>query len=234
MKKALLIFVLGVEARAGTIVAPSGWDNIEADTSGVGLFGAGSGDRVQIIYSSQNFFSIPAEGIYVTALRFRMDGQYADSFSATPEFELRLSTSSQNPNGLSSVWTDNIGADETVVLPRSVVAINSGPPKLGGPNSFSIEIPLPTQFLYLPARGNLLMDARVFSAAGTRNLDWTFNTSDGVSVAAGQLSSPSASVVSHSGLITQFVFTTVPEPSLWSLFVVGSGGIYIWRKRVTS
>jgi hypothetical protein len=234
MKKALFILMFAVAVHAGTIVAPNGLENVEGDTSAIGLFGGGSSSRTQVIYSSQQFTSLPREGVYITALRFRMDGQYADSFSASPELEIRMSTTLRNPNGLSADWADNIGANETVVVPRSFVPISSGSPRLGGPNSFSIEIPFPTRFRYLPTEGNLLMDARVFSAAGTRNLDWKFGDADGVSVAVGPLSLSSAITISQSGLITQFVFEPIPEPSCWSLVIAGLGGILLWRKYVST
>jgi hypothetical protein len=231
MKLLSLFFLFLVSVRAGTLVAPSGLENVEGNSSAIGLFGGGSASRSQIIYSGQLFSSSPPEGVYITGVRFRMDGQYADTFTATPDLEIHLSTTSQNPNGLSATWTENIGSDETVVLPRATVSISSGQANLGGPNSFSIEIPFPTKFRYSPLGGNLLMDATVYSAAGTRNLDWNLGNTDGVSAAVGSISSSTASVVSQTGLITQFVFIPVPEPSSYILTCVGIAWLIRRRKK---
>jgi hypothetical protein len=197
---------------AATVVAPNGLENVEGDTSAIGLFGGGTGSRTQVIYSGQQLSLFQPEGVYITELRFRMDGQYADGFSANANLEIHLSTTHANPNGLDPNFAANIGLDETVVLPRSSVPISSSA-TLGGPNSFSVVIPLPTAFFFRPANGNLLLDAKVYSAAFTRNLDWSSATSDGVSAAVGGISSVTAGAVSESGLITQFVFTPVPEVS---------------------
>jgi hypothetical protein len=187
-----------------------------------------------MIYSAHQLSLFQPEGVYITELRFRMDGQYADGFSANPNLEIHMSTTLANPNGLDPNFAANIGPNETLVLPRSSIPIGSTA-NLGGPNSFSIVIPLPTAFFYRPADGNLLIDAKVYSAAFTRNLDWSSATGDGVSAAAGAISSSTAGAVTETGLITQFVFTPVPEASPSTLLLVFCsillGGKYVFSGR---
>jgi hypothetical protein len=234
MKALVLIgwVCLAVHVRGATMVAPNGFENIEGDTSSGGLFGAGSNSRTQMIYANSHFSLFPPDGAYITELRFRMDGQYADAFSSNPNLEIHLSTTQANPNQLSGTFAANIGSDETVVLPKSSVSLSSGA-NPGGPNSFSIVIPLPRSFYYNPSNGHLLMDAWVYSlGTDSRNLDWNTGTGDGVSAVTEPLTGSIGPTISNLGLITQFVFEPVPEPStvaslIFGFFVVGG----VWRRK---
>jgi hypothetical protein len=227
MKKAFFILMFAVATQAGTIVAPSGLESVEGDTSAIGLFG-GSARRTQLIYGSENFSSLPTGGVLISELRFRMDGDYLSGFSGSADLEIHLSTSTQNPEFLNPQFSANIGVDEVTALPRSTISLSSVA-KPGGPNAFSVVIPLPTRFHYNPASGYLLMDAFVYSSTDVPNLDWRFSTSDGVSVMVGGLTSSSGGTISHNALVTQFVFEPVPEPSTMAL--IGTGIFMALRRK---
>lgn len=211
MKTAIFALLISASVRAGTLVLPNGLDNVEGNSSAGPLFGAGGG-RTQVIYSGSNFSLVPAEGAYITALSFRVDGPNGHAFSTTAEIDIHLSTTQQNPEQLNTLFSANVGSDETLVFPRNTIGIASDF-VADGPNSFSIVIPLPTRYLYRPSSGNLLFDARVYDVGSMANLDWQFSPSDGVSSAAGPLTSATAAVVSNNGIVTKFEFEPVPEPS---------------------
>lgn len=209
---------------------PNGLDSVEGDTSAIGLFG-GSPRRTQVIYAGRNFTSIPKGGVFITALQFRIDGQYQTGFSGAADLEIHLSTSLQNPDLLNPLFASNIGSDERITLPRSTIPLSSGA-NPGGLNSFSVIIPLPTHFFFDPSVGNLLMDAFVYADSGVLNLDWQSGPSDGVSAMVGSLTNPTATTVTQAGLVTRFVFEPVPEPPI-NLLVIGSLIAWIkWRRNV--
>jgi hypothetical protein len=157
MKTAFLLLLSALSCGAATVVAPPGTESVEGNSSAGPLFGGGAPARTQVVYGSQNFLSVPPGGMLISELRFRMDGRYGSGFSGGADLEIHLSTSTQNPDSLNQLFSANIGPDETVVFPRSTIALSSGAIP-GGPNSFSVVIPLPTRFYYNPANGYLLMD----------------------------------------------------------------------------
>src|SRR3954447_7383336 len=78
---------------------------------------AGSGTlkrslRVQEVYGAVHF---PTGGLVITELRFRPDYYYGFAFTNTvTTLQVRLSTTTAEPERLSSVFAQNVGADETV------------------------------------------------------------------------------------------------------------------------
>lgn len=81
--------------------------------------------------------------ILITAMVFRPDaGGSGAAFSTTlSNIEIDLSTTSANPNALSTTFANNIGADDTVVFGAGALALSSaftGP--AGGPKNFDIVI----------------------------------------------------------------------------------------------
>src|SRR6185436_18859456 len=147
------------------LVVPNGLENHEA--------AGGSGaihvrNRDQTVYSSSHF---PASPIWIESLAFRpnvFDGTPGHAFTTSvSNLQINMSTTTKVPDGLSSVFSNNIGTDETVVFsgPITLSSEFSGP--AGGPKDFDIIIPLQQPFLYDPSAGNLLVDIRVFSGEAT-------------------------------------------------------------------
>jgi hypothetical protein len=235
MKALILMGLIGVTAQVfgAEIVVPNGMENTEGDRGVIPLFGSDQG-RTQIIYGSQNFSLFPPEGVYLVELRFRVNGGL-NSFSGSADLELRMSTSSANPESLNSLFSANVGSDEAVVLPRTVIALSGTQTSPNGPNSFSVIIPLPTQFLYKPANGNLLIDAAVFGSSNLRNLDWSSSENDGASSALGGLpTAQTAGILDHVSPVLQLVYVPVPEPNIFGLVAMGALIAFLRRKRVTT
>src|ERR1051325_2211630 len=115
--------------------------------------------RFQQVYSasafSQVFQSSPG-GFFINTIGFRGDEQFGGGNDRAPNFQINLSTTQKGPDGLSAVFSQNVGLDDTVVF---------GP---GGRNFLSSPrqydaITLSTPFFYNPSAGNLLLDVRMYS-----------------------------------------------------------------------
>jgi len=115
--------------------------------------------RSQQVYGATE---LPPGPIRITALRFRPDYYYGAAYDDEPlEVKVSLSTTTKSPDGLSTTFASNVGADETVVFNSHNNAIDissafDGPSD--GPKAFDIEIPLTTPFDYNAAEGNLLLE----------------------------------------------------------------------------
>jgi len=148
--------------------------------------------RIQEVYGAPNF--AVADALYITELRYRPDSTYGSNFSTIiGNIEIRLSTTTREPDGLSQFYAQNPGPDETLVY-SGALAISSqctGPP--GQPKDFDIIIPLQTPFLYNPAAGNLLVDLRNFTGSaasllggdGDEATDWSSRLGGPLNVVTG-------------------------------------------------
>jgi hypothetical protein len=149
--------------------------------------------------------------------------------SGTWTNELRLSTTSKAPDGLSQVFSENAGSDERIVMPAAqrqfgATFVNLNPPPFTGIFQFD------TPFLYNPSQGNLLLDFRVFALGYTFppegfSVDFVSRPGDGVSILLAGGANPTTGVLDTSGAIFQFGYTPVPEPS--AVVLVGLGGVTI-------
>src|SRR5678815_4864698 len=92
----------------------------------------------------------------ITAIRFfyRNDGFLNVDITS---LQINLSTTSKGPDGLSTVFSENIGANETVVFGPRPARFGPGSPL--PEYTFQLDEP----FFYDPSAGNLLMDVRNFS-----------------------------------------------------------------------
>lgn len=150
----------------------------------------------------------------IRSISFREDATHQFGFTSYfRDFQLNLSTTSRSDDGLSSVFSENVGADDRVVIPRGEFRIGAS----------QVIIRLTTPFLYNPREGNLLLDIRNYGGGGTgwaippfvgsAYLDALNTLGDGVSsVSATSINALSGST-STLGLVTTFHMTQVPEPS---------------------
>jgi len=159
---ATLSVAFGPWANADFVVAPNTMATNDS------AFGAGThraaNYRSQQVYGSVHF---PQDiALVITELRFRPDYASGFAFNTTiANIQFNLSTTTRNPDGLSTTFANNVGFDDTVVF-SGALSISSqftGPP--GGPKNFDIIVPLSTPFLYNPAAGNLLLEVRNFSGS---------------------------------------------------------------------
>ena len=226
-------------------MAPIGKLNIEGNGHNYypfnigGTGGTGDSQRYQQAYGASDFPGI-AGPVFITKIAFRPDAFLGRAFSLTilPDIQINLSTITLGPDGLSLVFADNLGLDDSIVFARGPMSLSSnfaGP--VGGPMDFDIVITLTTPFLYDPAAGNLLMDVRNFGGGTTTVLDQEVAAGDSIGRvhtnidSPGLVNSPTAANRDTGGLVTQFTHSPVPEPGAACLFLVGAGLCYISRQR---
>jgi PEP-CTERM motif len=214
--------------KGDSLVVPNALANTEGDSNNGIPFNI-SGGRYQQVYAASQF---PSSPIRITGMSFRPDGEYAVPFNTTlPDVQINLSTSTHLVDGLSTTFALNVGADDTVVrsggLPLSSAA--TGP--FLGPKQFDISITFFTSFVYNPAAGNLLLDVRNFGGGTTPPFDAAYIENDPLSrtfTLSGSVNSTDAEDADTLGLVTQFTFTIVPEPSTLALAAFGFAGLAAW------
>ena len=219
--------------------------------------------RYQQVYDADGFISLGGP-ILITGIDFRPNvgcpagsagnpGCFPGSaFSATiPSIRIDLSTTSKlpfcdstgchsSPNRLSLTFANNVGADDLTVFPTGSLSFSSaftGPD--GGPKAFDIHVGFANPFLYDPSKGNLLLDARTFISAGITLplFDSESNTCCVSRVANSQTGGANGTVGDFAdglGLVTQFEFTSVPEPSTGVLAAAGLIAALILRRRLVA
>ena len=230
----LFLLLYAPLARADVIVVPNTLATVEGNANNFGPFFNNS-VRYQQVYSASQFPSSTGP-LMITQIAFRPDGSVANP-SLTLIFnsvQIDLSTTSSTPGTLSTTFASNVGADNVTVF-NSFVFLNApvtGPP--GGPKGFTVTFPI-TPFIYNPSAGNLLLDVRAFESGGgiSAPLDAQSNSPFTAHVDAPSIAATSGSSFAD-GLVTQFQFTPVPEPST---LVLGSLGVLLvgvggrWRRR---
>lgn len=239
--KAVFLALIAGAAFGSTIVIPGA----DAATNGAGgndfPFNLADQFRTEIryqqVYAGSAFGTGP---ILITGIAFRLDedATFGHAFSTTlPNVRIDLSTTSANPDALSTTFANNVGADDTIVFGTGTLAISStrsGP--AAGPQPFDIFINFGTPFRYDPSRGNLLFDLRNIDGGSTAEFDTDITPGNATSrLLSVNVNSPTGSADTN-GLVTEFVFQSadVPEPGLsmlcgGALLVIALAGV---RRRV--
>jgi hypothetical protein len=221
-------------AAASTIVSPGADASVEGSSNNgypfnLSFFSQPSMRYQQVFNSSE--FSAAGSPMLITGIAFRPDSGTGDAFSSTlSSVRIDLSTTSVNASTLSPVFANNVGANDAVVFNGALSLSSAYLGPVGGPKNFDIVITLTTPFLYNPANGSLLMDVRNFGGGGTTQFD-----SDVLPptqrVWAGAVGDTTGTNIGDSGLVTQFIYTAVPEPQTVSLAALGLAGIAARRLR---
>jgi len=236
---ALAVSALGGEtARAVFIVSPAAQATTEGNVSNgfpfnITDFGLNS-QRYQQVYLASEFAGVRGPQ-FVTQIAFRPDATTGGAFSGTfPNIQINLSTTPRGPDGLSTTFADNVGANDTVVSsgPLTLSSAFAGP--AAGPKAFDIVINLLAPFLYDPAAGNLLLDVRNFGGGRTTAFDAQTTTGDPTSRAFTMTANgvnDATGTLDTDGLVTRFDLTPVPEPS--GVALLGRGGVRLrgWLRR---
>ena len=184
--------------------------------------------RYQQIYGSSDFLIRMPQGGYINGIRFDVaDARYGGHpFGTTlPNIQINLSTTPRAVDGLSTVFAENRGLDDIVVLgPTSITLSDSVP---GGAD---VIIAFSTPFFYNPSAGNLLMDVRNFGGGRTSPFNANNVLGDTVSsvYSSGTVNDASGIAIT-AGLITIFDVTPVPEPSVAALGVAVLVVSVLWR-----
>lgn len=215
---AATLALLVASTHAAMVVVPGGLAGTEGNTGTRFPFSPENSPatvRSQQVYAASEFGSLGGPA-FITQIAFRPDGPSGVAFSSTlPGIQINLSTTSAAPDLLSTTFANNIGANDTTVFSGALAlsSANTGP--ASGPTAFDIIINLTTPFLYNPAAGNLLLDVRNFGGGTTTFFDAVNTTGDSVSRQASlDVNSTTANAALPTvGLVTQFTFAPIPEPT---------------------
>ena len=118
--------------------------------------------RYQQVYNASLFTNLDSSLVYVSTLTFRLESpeQYLRLAWTVPNMQINLCTTSKSADGLSTNFSENVGADDTMVFPHGSQLFSAEAPD--GP----LQVLLSAPFRYNPVRGNLLMDVRIFDGSG--------------------------------------------------------------------
>jgi hypothetical protein len=166
--------------------------------------------RYQQVYDAARFSRVSPPGAYITAFLLHRDSAVSYAAGISSNLQINFSTTSNGPDRLSLIFSENVGADDTVVL---------GPTRWSGGSSspyWDMEIHLTTPFWYNPALGNLLMDVRIYGGAmpwpSPVALDAQDATNDSISsVYAYPVGATTATSAWTGGLVTGFRFFPIPS-----------------------
>jgi hypothetical protein len=227
----MLLSVLSATARADVfdLYIPANSENVEGNDVSDLPFGYPSPVRYQQVYNASAFSRVPAGGAFLTGIFLRGDCLPAWSGTVT-NVQVKLSTTAKAADQLSPVFAENIGPDETAVFFAAtyIPPGHWGLPSCPAPGFFGNPMNLSVLFWYDPTRGNLLLDLRHSGVewwpANTEPPHWYVGpgdprcrldaqtaSGDAISRAAAfSLTTNTAAVLDTTGLVTMFVFATVP------------------------
>ena len=162
------------------------------------------------------------------------------SFSQIPGFpldvnlasiDIRLSTSTRAPDGLSSIFSQNVGIDDTLVYSGSLhFSISTA-------ETYGVHVGLQHPFFYNPQGGNLLLDVRHFQTLPgppftVGGLYGNFMTGDSVSSVISINVNAATGSPGTEGLLTRFTVTAIPEPSISLLIFPGLAACILCRRMI--
>lgn len=159
--------------------------------------------RYQQVYAASEFQAAQSPQA-IRGIRFRIATATGTFYLSGSYMEVRLSTTTRSPDGLSTTFADNVGADETLVYAGTNFQF-VGSSSLG---RFSISTLFQQPFHYDHALGNLLVEIRMpgsYSFSGY-SLDATNATGDAVSRLYANATNALTGAADSAGAITQFVF----------------------------
>lgn len=216
-----------------TVVAPPQYANKEGETrDGDAFNNRRNRIRYQQVFDAPAFQAVSSDIIQITGIRFRLDdgdGSVGSFDVVVPKIEIRLSSSPRDSLHMSETFAENVGSDVTVVYPESPLRLSGqwvGLP----PQPFNVEIRFEQSFWYDPRAGHLLLEIfKPGQGALMPDFDQGF---DGVSFARGGYDNASATLVQHRvGMVAQFIYTAVPEPSVLTLMVVSGLALLLGKGR---
>jgi phosphatidylinositol-3-phosphatase len=168
---------------SGPLVVPNEWSTAQGDAGNLFPLFSSQPIRYQQVFDAAQFSRLNPGGGLINRIAFRGHGPGTPFTGTVAQLQVNLSTTSKTPDGLSSTFAENVGADDTQVF--------SGPFQTavtftGDPTNFEVVINFTTPFYYDPAKGNLLLEVRNTQGGSEvppndQELDGTSATGDSLS-----------------------------------------------------
>ena len=187
----------------------------------------GGTSRYQQVYDAVIFGKLPKEGAFLSEIYLASACDSKGSWDVT-NLQVNASTTPRKPDGLSHIFSENVGVDDFVVLsnqrPRGITTdgdCGSGAAFMAGVDS---------SFFYNPTNGNLLLDFRNIGSRYPRNpffpdsptfesgkLNAAIDQGDWSSRAyASSVTATEAELVDTVALFTEFIFVPIPKLRIWN------------------
>lgn len=222
----LLLSGGGIGAAPFGVSFPTGWRSFDGPEFSLEPLNAFSGTsvRYQQVFQPVAFTGVGggASAFWVEAMAFRLDATNGTSFSAGLDIQVNLSTTTRGPDGLSTLFSENIGTDDTAVYPRDSLPLSVTYLPGFSPQPESIRIGFVHPFYYDTNQGNLLLDIRTYRTGNVSFMDAVSVAGDYVSRVWANLVSAESGVADTLGLVTLFSVTPIPEPATWALLLSGT------------
>ena len=127
-------------------------------------FGGSGAIHYQQVFAATEFAALPPGGSYLRVIALRSDCTQTLGFYSTTNLNIWFSTTQRQPDHMSAIFAENVGADVTLMRRRSELF---GLGDIGCPNpgsEFPYGVPIffdGVPFHYDPSKGNLLMEIEV-------------------------------------------------------------------------
>jgi hypothetical protein len=208
-----------------SVPVPNNLYTVDGNSNSTLPFGVSSAFslRYQQVYDGSQFMGEPqdgwitnlyapvANGGWITDLFFRAEAHSCAFFATVSNVQIHLSTTQRPPDGLSPVFGENTGPDDTLVFSGSFTVGSES--CMAGTEPFDPDhVALSTNFWYDPRAGNLLLDVTVFQGVSGLIPPFDAVDIDGDSVSrvyAGSVNATSGTTDTI-GLVTLFGIAPIP------------------------
>lgn len=197
---------------------PYGLENQSGNDGDIGFRGP---TEYQLIFRGTYLAQAWTSPTLISQIAFRVENGFPDFNATIPRVEIRMSTTGIDPENIQPFWALNSGQDATIVFNRPNVALAAEGG--AGVNPFQLAFRFDTPFVYNPQAGNLAIFLGTYgtgaflgsSQVDAQEFDPPLSLSPVVRI-GGVFASPHPS-----GLVTQFEWISVPEPSISGLSMFG-------------
>jgi hypothetical protein len=117
------------------------------------------------LYDASQFQSL-SKPAYLTSFAWRPDQNIGPSGPRTGTYKIFVSTTSGPASEFSTSFSDNIGADNTLVFDGIVTQTTANQSGPGNTRQFDYVFSLTTPFLYDPTAGSLVLDLQIAGGSG--------------------------------------------------------------------
>jgi hypothetical protein len=142
------------------VVVPNDKALVEGDWNNLFPFGDSGSTHYQQVYDASQFRLLGTNGGTIQYIGFRYHGNYNTTPMTYYSMAVRLSTTSNAVDNLSSTFVENVGVDSAVVFSGRYILGVTPPPADHQlhPWPFPMFIQFTVPFYYNPTNGNLLLD----------------------------------------------------------------------------